>query len=376
MVRGLRDAGVDASIATTNDDGAGHLEVQTNVWTLHQGVPTYFHDRWPQRPAALREFQWAPGYTSWLERELRTYDGVHVHAVFSALPTATMRLCRKLKVPYLVRPLGQLDPWSLSQKARKKQLYYKWIEQTNIRSAAAVHCTSLTEANNVAALLPEVRVEVIPHGVAQAEDVSSARAEMRRKLSLDATEPVILFLSRWAPKKNIPLLLAALSAIKGQRWTLVLAGTADDGYEQVVRDTIREYGLEGRVLCPGHVSGVDKQLLLQGADLFVLPSLTENFGVAVAEALCAGLPCMITAGVDLAPTLQRLQGGWVVPCTAEDWRAELAKALAADRSEFGGLAKRAKAEFSWSRSCNQLHSLYQRLFPMASESGKLAPFYI
>jgi hypothetical protein len=96
MAQGLRDRGLDVSITTTNDNGAKTLEVPTTKWTLYQQVPSYFHARWPELPAALREFQWSPGYSSWLERELTKYDIVHVHAIFSALPTLTMRLCRKV----------------------------------------------------------------------------------------------------------------------------------------------------------------------------------------------------------------------------------------------------------------------------------------
>lgn len=361
MTRALRRAGTDADIVTTNDNGAGLLPVLTGSWQEYEGVNVYFLPRWSPSVAALREFQYAPDFTAWLETHLPNYDGVHAHAIFSFLPTKAMTVCRRLGKSFITRPLGQLDPWSLNQKAFKKRLYYRLMEKGNLIAARAIHCTSETEAKNARALLPEARVEIIPHGVELAEPDSAGVMKLRQKWDIAPDRKVILFLSRWHPKKNIPLLLEALSGLKESPWVLVLAGSADDGYENIVRRNIFDLGLDDRVICPGHVLGHDKDILLSGADLFVLPSITENFGVAVAEALCYGLPCVVTEGVDLAPAVRELSGGVVCSPDVLSLRQALSDALqkSFDRPQ---LRKDATQRFSWDTAAHSLRQLYADVF--------------
>jgi glycosyltransferase involved in cell wall biosynthesis len=261
-------------------------------------------------------------------------------------------------VPYIARPLGQLDPWSLNQKPIKKKLYFNFLERVNLTNSAVLHCTSRTESENVRQIFPEANIQTIPHGVTRPLSVSNAKHKLRERFSLSEDSRVILFLSRWAPKKNIPFLLEVLGGIRQQNWTLILAGSADDGYEKVVDQSVKKHHLADRVICTGHVESEEKQLLLQGSDLFVLPSITENFGIAVAEALCAGLPCIVSQGVDLAPSLLGLAGGWVLPNNLEAWRSHITMALGIEGEKFSGLSERAMLQFSWSSCCERLHNLY------------------
>lgn len=361
MVRALRRQGVEADIVTTNDNGEALLPVETDVWSEHEGCHIFFHERWSPAWRPLREFQYAPSFTGWFENALHGYDGVHIHAVFSYLSTRAMAICRKKGKPYLVRPLGLLDSWSLQQKALKKRLYYALAEGKNLRGAAAIHCTSEIEATNVRNLMPLARIEVIPHGIDPPVIIPDARQHLRARWSLPPGEPVLLFLSRWVPKKNIPLLLEALAMMKELPWTLMLAGTAEDDYKITVYEAITTHGLQKRVICPGHVSGADKALLLSGADLFVLPSITENFGVAVAEALCSGLPCVVTDGVDIAPVIEELGGGAVSEQDASALIATIHDILRAelDRETLRSLACR---HFEWGRIAVILDSLYREVF--------------
>ena len=361
MARALGRTGVEAEIVTANDNGAALLPVATGVWTEHAGARVFFHERWSPPVAALREFQYAATFASWFEAALPQYDGVHVHAVFSYLSTKAMTLCRKHGKRFIIRPLGQLDAWSMRQKAVKKRLYFALAEKRNLMSASAIHCTSTTEAGNVKALFPDARVEVIPHGVDAPAAPTGARIRLGERWGLKPDAPVILFMSRWAEKKNIPLLLEALFLMKEEPWTLVLAGAADDGYEAVVRAAITRHGLGERVVCPGHVQGEDKALLLHGADVFVLPSITENFGVAVAEALSCGLPCVVTEGVDIAPVVRELHGGAVCEPDAGALREALTQVLrtGGDRNR---LMQAAQHQFSWTTAAERLKQLYEEVF--------------
>ncbi len=362
MTRALRAEGVEADIVTTNDNGGpGLLQVPTGSMEDYAGTRVCLLPRWSPRIAALREFQYAADFAPWLRAVLPTYDGLHVHAVFSYLSTRAMMTARSLGVPYIVRPLGQLDAWSLGQKKLKKLLYYALIEKHNLQHAAAIHCTSETESKHVHKLLPKARTEVIPHGIEPLPEIPDAPARLRQQLALPADERVILFLSRWHPKKNIPLLLQSLSGMISERWTLVLAGSSENEYATHIHQLIREYGLEGRVRCPGHVQGDEKALLLQGADVFVLPSVSENFGVAVAEALTCGLPAVVTLGVDLAPIVRDLQGGVVCEANPVSLRGALKQDLCGNYNRLR-LKEMAIKLFAWGSSAQKISSLYSDAF--------------
>jgi glycosyltransferase involved in cell wall biosynthesis len=334
------------------------LPVPTGCFTMHDGVRVWFLPRWSPTLKVLREFQVGEGFESWMKQHLASYDCVHVHAVFSFMSTVAMRCARRQGVPYIARPLGQLDVWSLKQKALKKKLYYFLIERGNLENASAIHCTSDTEAANVMALLPRARAVVVAHGVEPPIEPKDARLLLRDANRLPSDEPVILFLSRWHEKKNIPTLLRALVRMMDVRWSLVLAGTTDDrDYEQSIQKLIDELGLRSRIHCPGHVTGEAKAELLYGADVFVLPSLTENFGIAVAEALVCGLRVVVSPGVDIAPAVVALSGGEV--CSAEESAlSEALRRLLSTSWDRNRLALAARQQFSWGTAVMKLQSLY------------------
>ena len=362
MCRALKAQDVEAEILTTDDAGPEVLPVITNRFIEHEGVNVCFLPRWSPRLGALREFQYSPELSPWLHMHLREYDGLHVHAIFSHFPTRTMQLARRSGVPYLARPLGQLDPWSLTQSAWKKRLYWRFIERNNLHNAQAIHCTSAIESANVSRLLPDSRVEVIPHGVEPCAQVQSAGEELQARLGIPQNHRIILFLARWHPKKNLPLLLQALGQLVSKEWTLVLAGQGSESYSKEIHSAIASHGLQQRVRVPGHVTGALKSLLLQGSDLFVLPSESENFGIAVAEALVSGLRCVVTQGVDLASVVQALDGGTVCEPTLSSLTSSLDAELQHPLHSKSELSERATARFSWAASAKRLKTLYSDLF--------------
>ena len=363
MTQALRAQGVEADIVTTNDNGPGVLHVKTGEFIAHEGARVCFLPRWSPGVGALREFQYSRDFVPWMNQHLASYDGVHVHAVFSYLSTRAMQLAHQAGKRFIVRPLGQLDTWSLKQKALKKRLYFALAEKRNLHRAAAVHCTSMAEASNVRELLPKTRVEVIPHGVTALPLVPNAEARLRERFGIGSDQRVLLFLSRWHPKKNIPLLLQALTKLANGPWSLILAGTAEEAqHEADIMTLIDQLGLKHRVHCPGHVVGDDKAMMLGGADVFVLPSVSENFGIAAAEAMVAGLQMVVSEGVDLAPAVRSLRAGSV--CTTND-EAALVQALheqlhaPPDRERLRADAGR---HFAWEASALKLKNLYAEVF--------------
>lgn len=362
MCKALNAQGTEAEILTTNDAGEQTLPVPTGQFISYEGVRVCFLPRWSPRFRAAREFQFSHSLTPWLHRHLASYAGIHVHALFSHLPTQSMSLARRLGMSYIVRPLGLLDPWSLAQGSWKKRWYLRLFERANLQGACAVHCTSAVEATNVRQLLPRARTEIIPHGIAAFAHFPDARATVRAQFGIPEGHHLFLFLSRWHPKKNIPLLLQSLRRLPTQDWKLILAGDGTADYRTFIHAEIEANELKPQVICPGHVSGALKASLLQGADTFVLPSESENFGISVAEALVNGLRCVVTSGVDLAPTVLALEGGSVCEPNACDLAISLQHEIQRTADLHSELTARARTNFSWAVPASRLAALYGACF--------------
>ncbi|QHU99004.1 glycosyltransferase [Synechocystis sp. CACIAM 05] len=311
MAKSLQNAGCEVDIATTNDNGGTLLDVPLGTLQEYQGVPVRFFGKFSSEIPAIREFTFSAPFTRWLWKNISKYDLLHVHAIFSYPSTVAMAIARLKSVPYIVRPLGQLCQWSLQQSQRKKQIYLDLIETANLNHAKAIHFTSdaeYAEAQELGLKAPGV---VIPHGLSVTPRIPHAHLQLRQWLHLPEDEPIILFLSRLHPKKGLEVLIQALARLVDEQFTFVIAGSGDPDYEMSLRQLINESGLGKRTRMLGFIEGEKKDILLQGANLFALTSYSENFGVAVLEALAAGLPCIVTPGVALSEVVKQQDLGMV-----------------------------------------------------------------
>ncbi len=364
MVLALNKQGITAEIATTNDNGSEILDVPLNHLIPCEEVPTRFFSRWSSSTHALREFAFSVALTQWLWKNIRHYDLVHVHAVFSYPSTVAMAIARLKKVPYIVRPLGQLCQWSLNQSKTKKQLYLQLVEYANLNHAQVIHYTSEVEQQEAAKLGLLTQSVVIPHGLSFAPPIEDARIHLRQKLQLPDDEPIILFLSRVHPKKGIEVLIDALALLHHQRFTFVIAGNGEPEYESAIRQHINRAGIHERTHMVGFVQGEDKDLLLQGADLFALTSYSENFGVAVLEALAAGIPAIVTPGVALSKLVSEHQLGMVPELNKEAIAHALITCLK-EPQEAKAMGDRARQfileHYTWDNIAAQLIDVYAEI---------------
>lgn len=311
MVQALNHIGVDAEIATTNDNGSQLLHVPLGKCIDYQRVPLWFFPRFSPPLHSVREFAFSQDLTNWLWHNIKHYDLLHVHAIFSYASTAAMAMARLQKVPYIIRPIGQLCRWSLQQSAIKKQLYLKIIEKANINHSRKIHFTATAEQQEAAQLNLTCSSFVLPLGIAIRPIIADARQRLRRHLNLPADEPIILFLSRLHPKKGLDYLIPALGKLSDYRFTFVLAGGGTPEYENHLKSLLITHGMKTSSYFAGFVKGEFKDLLIQGADLFTLTSHSENFGISVLEALAGGIPALVTPGVALADMITQQQLGYV-----------------------------------------------------------------
>ena len=357
MCRALIERGISCDLIATNDNGRELLDVPTGEWTTRDNVRTLFFPRSGGYFPPLREFQFGCGFASWMAAHVRGYDLVHVHALFTYMSSTAMRAARKASVPYVLRPLGLLEQYSLARSAWKKKFFLRLFDEANIRHAAAIHLTSQRELDVSWIPGPAARW-IVPLGVGLPDQAEVATPDRTSGV------PQIVFLSRWHEKKRIDVLIEALARMKDRPWHLVLAGTGDPEITRNVREDIRAAGLDERVSLPGFLDGPAKWSALQAADLFVLPSASENFGIAVAEALAAGTPAVITRHVALAPEIEAAAAGWICGDSASSLADVLVEALGHPQElvrRGANARKLAEESFSWDAAACKLEQLYPSL---------------
>lgn len=361
MCRALHAQGADVLIATTDADGAGRLPVAHARPVPYLEVPTIFFPRqWSEA------FKYSRALARWLEQHVNEFDVVHIHAVFSHACLVAARACRRHDVPYIVRPLGTLDPWSLKQKRLRKQLYWHIGGQRMLHNAAAVHYTTIEERRLVEEALGLSHGVVIRLGVAGDLLRHANGTEQIKARSLLAGVDYILVLSRLHTKKGLDLLMQAfLRLIREQefrRWKLVLAGEGDAHYVDRLRRMAVAGGASDRVVFTGWLEGEAKYSILRDAALLALPSYQENFGICVLEALAYGVPVLISPHVNLAQDIEEVGAGWVSHLEHESLTSTLGDALKqkSERARRGQAGREyVNKRFAWSAVAAELLTLYR-----------------
>ncbi|WP_026733412.1 glycosyltransferase [Fischerella sp. PCC 9605] len=363
-VKALRNQDVEAEIITTNDDGNNLLDVPLCQLIEYEQVPIRFFSRFSPNVHPIREFAFSSQLTAWLWQNADKYDLLHIHAIFSYASTAAMLIARLQSIPYIVRPLGQLCEWSLQQGARKKQIYLNLIERANLNHSQVLHLTSEQEQQEVSRLNLSVPSFVLPHGFSIPPSIPDVRRRLRQHLNLPPDEPIILFLSRLHHKKGLDYLIPALSKLTHHRFTFVLAGSGSPEYEAEIESLLVSTGICDRTHLAGFVEGEKKNMLLQGSDLFVLTSHSENFGVAVLEALAVGLPVIVTPGVALASVVKQHNLGYVPELDVSAIAKNLEDYLS-DPQQAKSMGDRARQiifdKYTWEKIAFQMQQIYTNI---------------
>lgn len=364
MAAALRRQSIDASILTTNDHGPGvDTMIPLGRWHFHHGiegeVPIIAFPRWSTPVRAIREFGISLRLLNWLRANAPSYDLIHVHSLFSFSTSLGMAHFRHAGIPYIVRTIGQLNLWSLGQKSKRKEIFLSLIDRQNLACAKSLHFTSeseFVEASNLGLSTPSF---VLPLGV-----TDLYQSCLSRELSYRRDRPVtFLFLSRLHPKKQLPLLFEALALLKKRHphkpWILSIAGDGTLDYVRTLKDLCSSLGISQHVHWHGFLQGVDKQNLLQNSDWFVLPSASENFGIAAAEALMAGVPAVLFPGVAISSFVRDSKAGLVCDPSIQSLALHLEQCLDPPAYEMRAAARQlALDHFGWDSIARDLAAHY------------------
>ncbi|MGK2880789.1 MAG: glycosyltransferase [Mycobacterium sp.] len=304
----------------------------------------------------------------YLVRAISDFDVVHIHGLYRFPPTFAATLARRRRVPYVIRTHGSHDPFlydkSTLGSVRMKRVYERLFDLPNLRAAGAIHYTAEDERDRASFLGLRAPSFVLPNGLDwQRYRALPARGALRARWGL-GDKPVVLFLGRLHVKKGLDLLIPAFDAIRRDEPNahLIIAGPENDDYGDTVRGWVAERGLTDSVHFVGTLQGPDVVQAYVDADVFALPSYTENFGMTVAEAMACALPVVISDQVNIHGEVADAGAGLVTRCdAAETATAVLALLRQPDRRREMGAAGRelVQARFGWPAIVDALTKEYE-----------------
>lgn len=249
------------------------------------------------------------------------HDLMHLHGVWDLPLVQAYLTLKKKQIPYIVSPRGMMEPWSLSQKEFKKKLFRKLIIDRMYNDSACIHATSETEAINLRKLGFTNPIAVIPNGIVL-QDFPNYNKKFNQKKKL-------LLLSRIHKKKGLENLIEAWSLIDykiKKNWYVEIVGNGSFDYISSIKDKIKGSGLEDSMKILNPVFGKNKIELYKSADLFVLPTYSENFGIVIAEALASKVP-VITTNATPWEELNSCKAGWCINIGVNPLKNALTEAI-------------------------------------------------
>ena len=366
----LTKRGNHVSIFTTNlDFPEGLIDVSIHKRVQKSGVEIQYF------PVQFRPWVYSHGLGKELRIRLKTFDIVHIHGLYRYPQAIAAHYARKYVVPYVVCPHGSLDPFLYNNRRNRyvKRIYERLIEFRNLNRASAIHFTTEEERQLTGFLDMKADAVIIPNGIFPDRYKTLPPKGSFRKKHGFYDERIILHLGRINFKKGLDLLVKAFSRVAGRcdDCVLVIAGPDNEGYSAMVRQWIREEGIEERVLFPGMLHGVEVLEALVDADVFALPSYTENFGIGVVEAMACGVPVAISDKVNIWREVAESGAGKVAPCDADRFMGIMLELLDNPEAarQIGKKGKTlVKERYQWSKVAVAMEHAYRSIISFASVS--------
>lgn len=253
-----------------------------------------------------RILSYSPNIYSSLNKVIQSNnpDIVHSQGVWTPFNHYSVSIARKLNIPYMVTTHGMLTNWLMHKKWLKKKIGWYLYQRNDLECSKVIHCTAEIEAEDIRKLGIQAPIALIPNGL------ELPTWKVVRKTN-DNRLRTLLFLSRISPKKNLELLFSVWKKLALKEWRLLVVGPDEQNYRRKLERIIEKENIKN-VTWLGEVHGEEKWEIYRSADIFVLPSHTENFGTVIAEAMACGLPVITTHGTPWNE-LETFDCGWWIP---------------------------------------------------------------
>jgi len=370
LARGLAERGYRITVLTADLGLQNHREIQTRAercqwgWRLEQDriEVIYLSSIGHYRALTIN-----PHVVRFCRQSLSQHDLVHIYGLYDLLGPAVGYFCRRRRIPYVIEPMGMFRP--IVRNLRLKRAYFRLIGNRLVEGARFLIATSELEKQElIEGGINISRIVVRRNGVDLPEKLPVA-GEFRRKWGIARNAKLVLFLGRLVSKKSPDLLLEAFAqwrskATEGKDAVLVLAGP--DGGDTILsrlRFMAKQLGLASWVCFPGPLYDDAKWQAYRDADVFVLPSQSENFGNTAAESAACGTPVIVTECCGIAPFVR--EAGVVVSHSRGALEGALGQLLGDPhlRQRFQEGCTRMVEALSWRGPLQESEVLYQRCLP-------------
>lgn len=335
LCRALVERGHQVDVFTTNVDGDGVLDVPLGTPVDLDGVRVHYFS------SPVPRLYWSPSMRRALDAG--RYDLVHSHAIWLWPGYAAARAARRSNVPYVISPRGMLVPELIRRKSRLvKRAWLAAVEKRSFAGAAGIHFTSEVEQKEAERTgVPLPSPFVVPNGI-----------DLEPRPDVGRDDNTLLFLGRINWKKGVD---RAIELLRGTSARLIIAGNDEEDLTPELRAFAETIGVMKKVEFAGPVYGAAKWELLARASLFVLLSMSENFGNAVLEALMMETPVVLSPEVGLADDVVRADAG------ITDLRE--VQALLDNRERRAAMGRNGRAlveaKFTWPRVAAEMEEAYR-----------------
>lgn len=315
--------------------------------------------RWVDCHSRYLPVGWPMRFKRELRLALRYRQDALVHDAGLWLPSNryAAQIARELGVMRVVSPRGMLSDWALNHGGARKKLAWSLYQRRDLETASLLHATAESEAEEFRNCGLRAAIAIVPNGV----DLPPPVEQRVRDGKFGRTA---LFLSRIHPIKGLLDLIDAWAAVRPKGWRLVIAGNDEEGHRHVVEEAATEANLRDHIEFAGPVEGARKQELYREADLFILPSYSENFGISVAEALANSIPVITTRGTPWRELMTHNCGWWVETGVAP-LAAALREAISSDQGTLREMGDRGRKliqeNYSWGQVAAMMKSVYEWL---------------
>ncbi|MGY6529654.1 MAG: glycosyltransferase [Cyanobacterium sp.] len=361
LTKAIARQGVKVDLVTTTANGDQKLDVSKCTWIENNGFRIQYFPY-----LSWNDYKFSVSMSKWLFCHVKDYDLLHTNAIFSVPNIPAHWACQKYKIPYIITPRGMLQPWALSYKAWKKNLFYNLLEKSAINKASGIQVLATAEKEAVKTLNLIPPLYTIPNGINNEDFETLPSSSLFLDKFPDAkNKQIIFFLGRIDPKKGLDLLASAFANVHQTfpNTHLVIAGPDNVGYLPTIKELFDKSGCLSAVTFTGMLTGEMKYSALAAADIYIAPSHSEGFSMSILEGMASGLPCIFTTGCNF-PEASEAKAAHVVDIDSESIEKALLNCLENPDSakEMGSRAREfILNNYTWNKIACSLISIYQEI---------------